>query len=315
MASTINATPTSSGLIQTADNSGVLALQTGGTTAVTIDGSQNVGIGTASPAKKLDVVGTMGITDTITSTKGNQVFYSNPSTGTNANYMQLSNTGGAFYLGNEDSAGSIISGTAYSKFLWGTGAYPMVFATNANERMRIDSTGNIYIANTNSQIGGDTARMTFSGAHNSGYFAIAIISTTSTGNQNFINFARGGSQCGYIYSGSTNSTSYLTSSDYRLKEDIEPMTGALAKVNVLKPVTYKWKQDGTSSQGFIAHELAEVCPEAVAGGKDELDAEGNPRYQGVDTSFLVATLTAAIQEQQAMITALQADVAALKGNA
>jgi L-threonylcarbamoyladenylate synthase len=66
-------------------------------------------------------------------------------------------------------------------------------------------------------------------------------------------------------------------------------------------------------QGFIAHELAEVVPQAVTGEKDAVDAEGKPVYQGIDTSFLVATLTAAIQEQQAIITALTARVEALEG--
>ena len=109
--------------------------------------------------------------------------------------------------------------------------------------------------------------------------------------------------------------------------DIAPMTGALAKVAQLKPVTYKWNVDGSDSQGFIAHELQQIIPDCVTGVKDaiesidELDAEGRsigtkevPVYQGVDTSFLVATLVAAIQEQQVLITQLQADVATLKGN-
>jgi hypothetical protein len=93
------------------------------------------------------------------------------------------------------------------------------------------------------------------------------------------------------------------------------MTGALAKVALLKPCTYKWNIDGSSSQGFIAHELAEIVPDCVSGEKDAVDADGNIKPQGIDTSFLVATLTAAIQEQQALITQLQADVAALKAGA
>ena len=90
------------------------------------------------------------------------------------------------------------------------------------------------------------------------------------------------------------------------------MTGALAKVSALKPVTYKWKSDGSDGQGFIAHELAEVVPDAVTGEKDAVDADGKPQYQGIDVSFLVATLTAAIQEQQAIITDLKARVEALE---
>jgi len=91
------------------------------------------------------------------------------------------------------------------------------------------------------------------------------------------------------------------------------MTGALAKVAALKPCTYTWKANPEiSAQGFIAHELAEVVPDCVTGTKDAVDANGKPVYQGVDTSFLVATLTAAIQEQQAMIQSLIARVAQLE---
>jgi hypothetical protein len=118
-------------------------------------------------------------------------------------------------------------------------------------------------------------------------------------------------QIGSITS-TVSATAYVTSSDYRLKHDIQPMTGALAKVAALKPVTYKWNVDDSQSQGFIAHELQEVVPECVIGDKDAVDAEGNPIHQGIDTSFLVATLTAAIQEQQALITSLTDRITALE---
>ena len=130
--------------------------------------------------------------------------------------------------------------------------------------------------------------------------------------QSMTGFYNGGSLVGEIRT-STTATAYITSSDYRLKEEVIPMTNALAKVAQLKPRTYKWKLNGEAAQGFIAHELQEVVPEAVAGVKDELDEDGNPKYQGVDTSFLVATLTAAIQEQQATIEALTARITALEG--
>jgi hypothetical protein len=110
-----------------------------------------------------------------------------------------------------------------------------------------------------------------------------------------------------------STTAYTSASDYRLKENIAPMTSALSRVQALNPVTFTFKDSGQTSQGFIAHELQAVIPECVVGEKDAVDADGNPKYQSVDTSFLVATLTAAIQEQQALITKLQADVAALKG--
>jgi hypothetical protein len=120
------------------------------------------------------------------------------------------------------------------------------------------------------------------------------------------------------------------------------MAGALAKVLELNPVTYTWKVNGSAGEGFIAHELQAVCPDAVSGEKDATeiqqvevspavpatyDDEGNeltpaveavyeerevPKYQGVDTSFLVATLTAAIQELSAKNDALEARIAALE---
>jgi len=90
------------------------------------------------------------------------------------------------------------------------------------------------------------------------------------------------------------------------------MANALTKIAMLKPVTYKWKSDGSDGEGFIAHELAEVMPHAVTGEKDAIDKDGKPNYQGVDASFLVPVLVAAIQEQQALITALTARIETLE---
>jgi hypothetical protein len=216
----------------------------------------------------------------------------------------------------------------------------MRFATSSTERARIDSSGNLLVGSTNTDAGiGNTNSGTqiFLG----GYLASRASGTSLFLNRNTTDgataeFRRQGNQVGSI-SVTTTATAYNTSSDYRLKEAITPMTGALAKVALLKPCTYKWKVDGSDGQGFIAHELAEVVPHAVTGEKDAVqeekyevtpavkDEEGNtvteavmgtriaPAYQGIDVSFLVATLTAAIQEQQALITQLQADVALLKG--
>jgi hypothetical protein len=190
------------------------------------------------------------------------------------------------------------------------------FTSNTNssntptERARIDSSGNVNINTTSNPVYGSTsARLNI--LKNTGQYSINS-TTPSTGNEGHITFRNPNGIVGEINTNGS-STSYVTSSDYRLKHDIQPMTGALAKVAQLKPVTYKWNADDSQSQGFIAHELQEVVPECVTGEKDAVDAEGNPQYQGIDTSFLVATLTAAIQEQQAIITALTARVEALEG--
>jgi len=141
---------------------------------------------------------------------------------------------------------------------------------------------------------------------------ITLKSTTTTFTGNpivFINSSNAVS--GSIYQ-QTSSIAYLTTSDYRAKNTITPMTGALSKVALLKPCTYKWNADGSDSQGFIAHELQEVIKECVVGEKDATNADGSPKFQGVDTSFLVATLTAAIQELKALVDAQAARITALE---
>jgi hypothetical protein len=138
-------------------------------------------------------------------------------------------------------------------------------------------------------------------------------SSSSGGNGDCFNFTNTSFTTVGTIATSSSATAYNTTSDYRLKENVAPMTGALATVAQLKPVTYKWKADGKDGQGFIAHELQSVVPEAVTGEKDAIDKDGNPRYQGVDASFLVATLTAAIQELNVKVEAQAAEIAALKG--
>lgn len=108
----------------------------------------------------------------------------------------------------------------------------------------------------------------------------------------FLNAA--GTQVGAITT-SASATTYGTGSDYRLKSNIQPMIGGLDKVMLLKPSIWNWS-DGSPGEGFVAHELQEHIPSAVIGQKDQVDNEGNPVYQGVDASFIVATLTKAIQE-------------------
>ena len=290
MTTTLNAsTAGAGGFIATGDNSGSLALQTAGTTAVTIDTSQNVGIGTASPSQKLNVSGGSIMTDSGGSTSSPSLMISSGALGTAGLYAPAANT-----------LGIVVSST---------------------ERMRIDSSGNLLVGKTSAS-SFTTQGLELNPARTDSNFAVT---STSGSNYDMVRFTRTGtssaimvgiyynsSRIGDISISGGTSTSYNTSSDYRLKENIAPMTGALNKVIALKPCTYKWKVDGSDGEGFIAHELAEVCPHAVTGEKDAVDEDGKPIHQGIDTSFLVATLTAAIQEQQATINALTARIVALE---
>lgn len=199
-------------------------------------------------------------------------------------------------------AGSLLSyrtvGAANQRWVLGT-----------MEVARLLATGQMLIG-YQSMFAGNGAYLTLPSNGSTQYgITIQNISTATTYGMVFINYT--GSQVGTI-SNTTSNTSYNTTSDYRLKENVQPMQNALLKVMQLKPVTYTWKLTGEDGQGFIAHELQEVVPDAVTGEKDALDTAGNPKYQGVDTSFLVATLTAAIQEQQSIIEQLKTRIEALE---
>jgi hypothetical protein len=144
--------------------------------------------------------------------------------------------------------------------------------------------------------------------------------------------------CRVCYKQSLSSTAYNTSSDYRLKTDAQPMTGASDRVLALKPVNFEWISSGERVDGFLAHEAQEVVPEAVTGTKDAmrdeeyevtaavLDADGMvvteavmgtrsvPDMQGIDQSKLVPLLTAALQEALNKIEAMETRLAALEAN-
>ena len=226
----------------------------------------------------------------------------------------------SFGIGGANSGYIFSSSGAFE--LNAIGERTMNFTVNGSERARIDSSGNLLVGGSSAAKGridiqaksGSASTCLSIRGWGSGVGSAGDFTADNTLNSDVFYFNTSATNVGKIAITST-ATSYVTSSDYRLKENIAPMTGALAKVAALKPVTYKWKLDGSNGEGFIAHELAEVCPQAVTGDKDSVDEEGKPQYQGIDVSFLVGTLTSAIQEQQALILTLQADVAALKAAA
>jgi hypothetical protein len=185
----------------------------------------------------------------------------------------------------------------------------IAFTEGGVEAARMDSSRRLLVGTTTAYSDGTLGSPAFQVSVLNG--SRAGIATVATGTTDIahIGFVNPNGLVGRI-STSGSSTSYVTSSDYRLKENIAPMVGALATVAALNPVTYQWKIDGSAGQGFIAHELQAVVPDCVTGEKDAVDSKGNPVYQGIDTSFLVATLTAAIQELKAEVDSLRAQVEA-----
>jgi len=145
--------------------------------------------------------------------------------------------------------------------------------------------------------------------NNTNRYGIAIVcgEDSGSGTNYLMGFhdGDGGSVGSITFSGSN--TSFNTSSDYRLKNNIVDLTDATAKVKELKPKKFSWKKDtnNTLIHGFLAHEVAEVIPEAVVGKKDEVDDDDKPIYQGIDHSKLVPLLVKTIQELEARITALE----------
>ena len=315
-------------LILTADctSGSIIQFNNGGSEAARIDSSGNFGIGTTSPAAKLEIYKS------------------------DFPAMRLSNAN-AFSNIYQDTAGVI----NYSADDGGTAANSgHIFYVDGIERMRVTSGGAVLIK-TQSEFGISNEALQVANI-DGGDRAIAVGNTTGSSATGCINFYNSNGIVGAILTNGS-STSYLTSSDYRLKEDWQPMANALDRVEALKPINFAWKVDGSRVDGFLAHELAEVVPEAVTGEKDAteirsfevspavyedvihpakeaiLDEEGNviqeakeewvekvlvseavfedqefPVYQGIDQSKIVPLLVAAIQELRAEIELLKSQI-------
>ena len=240
---------------------------TTGTSAMTIDSDGNVGISTGSPQKTLDVKGTFAISNSTTS------------------YWDFD---------RNDSDGSL------------------TISDTGTERMRISSSGDLLIGTDDSIIYN----------HNStsesglvlvkdGYYSAARKNgptqflNRQASDGSIVDFYRDGSLKGTI-SITSSSVSYNTSSDYRLKENVVDLTGATDRLKQLNPSRFNFIADAdTTVDGFLAHEVQTVVPEAITGTHNEVDADGNPVYQGIDQSKLVPLLVATIKELEARITALE----------
>jgi hypothetical protein len=197
------------------------------------------------------------------------------------------------------------------------------------EGMRINNAGSILVNTTSSGPGGASVTGRVAILFNpSTHGGLVISSNSGAGTlQQFTNTAFG--VVGSITTNGT-STAFNTSSDYRLKENIQYLDGAIDRLKQLPVHRFNFIANAdVTVDGFLAHEVQAVIPEAVTGTKDEVGKDGNPIYQGIDQSKLVPLLTAALQEaiakietletanasQAATIAALDARLTALEGGA
>jgi hypothetical protein len=191
-----------------------------------------------------------------------------------------------------------------------------------NPRGIFDSSGNLLVGTTSTlistgrrlQVEGAVAAV-FKGT-GSGSECLNVWQTFTTGNNVFIEFDTEASPTGrgtITYNRPAGLVAYNTTSDYRAKTVNGSVQNALIKVALLKPSTGRMNGAEQDIDFFVAHELQEVVPSAVTGEKDAIKENGSPNYQMVDKSALIPLLTAAIQEQQALITQLTARITALEG--
>jgi hypothetical protein len=159
--------------------------------------------------------------------------------------------------------------------------------------------------------GGDILFGTDTKANDFAYFdaesnnrRVLNLGSSSTSEQTLVNFRNPNGVVGGV-STDGSSTSFSGSSDYRLKENVVEMTDALDRVSQLKPSKFNFIGEEKTLDGFLAHEVQDIVPQAIIGTKDKVDEQGNPVYQQIDQSKLVPLLVGAIQELQKRIEILE----------
>ena len=259
-------------------------------------------VGTTTTTQKLNIYGSDGSNNVASFTRsGGATMYTYVDTGNNVGIFSGSNaSGGGFYANSGDSSARIMAGSA--------------------ERARIDSSGNLLVGTTNTSPSAGTGLKLLigaDGANTAKYSVVTAATTNST--YSYMHYSTGASAYRmYVGDGGTiyaTSTTITAISDQRLKENIRDLDDGLNKVMALKPRKFDWKQgkgkDKKDDRGWIAQEFEQVFPDMIDQWVDPAP-EGEEPYKAVNAD-LIPTLVKAIQEQQAIIEQLKADVAALKG--
>ena len=241
--------------------------------------------------------------------------------GTDSDELILENSaaGGMTILSATDANGKIAFGDSgdadAGAVIYEHDGNNLRFHTNGSEKMRIHSGGAISIGSTSvvdpsSDTGGAIALQPggLSTFLRSGNAALSLQRTTNNGR--VLQFYRDTTERGYVEVDGS-STTYATSSDYRLKENIVDLDNAVTRLKELKPRRFNFIGQEDTRDGFVAHEVTTV-PEAISGTKDEVDEKGEPIYQGIDPSKIVPLLTAALQEAVTKIETLEAKVKTLE---
>ena len=290
------------------DDGGHMTFDTGANGAgqaerMRIDSSGNVGIGNSAPLGKLTISNAAGTNAPSTVTAANtylQLGSDDYGPSNNGKFMigfgftDATNTNSPAYIGYEEAS---TSGDTYGDLTFYTRS--VTTDTAPTEAMRIDSSGNVLVGHSS---------FSFGGANDCVQIA---------GNEGRINFENDTTATAYVasfynpnglvgkISTSGSSTNYATSSDYRLKEDWQPMSGASDRLMQLNPVNFAWKADGSRVDGFLAHEAQEVVPEAVSGEKDAMTTEEYEVSPAVYEDVVIPAVDEVLDEDGIVITEAQ----------
>lgn len=278
---------------------------TAGNSRIHVNQNGNVGIATTSPQAKLHVAN--GTLRTWTPTSGTSAIFE--STVSNRNFVTLTAANEAeLWFGNAATQ-------AKGRVRYEMANNTMEFWTNAAERMTINSIGNVGINGAPSTTTSTKLKV---------YGTI-----TSTGGSGFqIENGYGNPRLGDFYGSFTtthplyvgspysglacHASAFNITSDYRLKENEAPLTKAFSRIKKLKPIRFNYIDSENTVDGFLAHEVAEVIPEAVTGEKDAIREDGSDELQGLDLSKIVPLLTAALQESITKIEKLEQRIQTLE---